>query len=380
MKTINQLSRPGSQERPKNIAWKSLLFVALLAVAISGCKKYQEDSASQSIDEMRMHNLNLHGYSAVNLVSDVAEYNPAFIDTNLVNAWGLAFGPTGNPWVSSTEKGVTTIYNQSGATVIPPVAIPFHEEANGGEPTGAIFNSTSDFVISSSGQTSKFIFVTENGTIAAWSSGTSAVEVADRSSFDAVYKGLAMATNNGANYLYATNFKGNTVDVFDNAFNYVSSISFVDPNMPAGFAPFGIENINGMLYVTYALQLGPDNEDDQAGPGNGYVDIYNPDGSLVSRFASQGTLNSPWAILYVPSMNNQTATILIGNFGDGRINAFTTDGTLIGPLKQGNTPLEVEGLWALEFAPNSSGDGLHIFFTAGPDDEEHGVFGVISKD
>src|SRR5204863_3288034 len=140
-----------------------------------------------------------------------------------------------------------------------------------------------------------------------WSSGTSAIEVRDRSSFDAVYKGVAMATNNGANYLYATNFHGGTIDVFDNAFNYVS-MSFVDPNMPAGFAPFGIENINGKLYVTYALQLGPDNEDDLAGPGNGYVDIFNPDGSFVSRFASQGVLNSPWAVLYVPAMNNQTAT------------------------------------------------------------------------
>jgi len=324
-----------------------------------------------------MHNLNLHGYTAVNLVADVMEeYNPLHIDTNLVNAWGLAFGPSGIAWISSTEKGVTTVYNQSGVTVLPPVAIPFHEEPNGGEPTGVIFNSTSDFAISSLSQTSKFIFVTENGTIAAWSSGSTAIEVADRSSFDAVYKGVAMATNNGANYLYATNFKGGTIDVFDNAFNYVS-MSFVDPNMPSGFAPFGIENIDGKLYVTYALQLGPDNEDDQAGPGNGYVDIFNPDGSFVSRFASQGTLNSPWAILQIPSMNNQTATILVGNFGDGHINAFTTDGTFIGQLKKGNTPLEVEGLWALEFAPNNSNS---IFFTAGPDGEEHGVFGVISKD
>jgi uncharacterized protein (TIGR03118 family) len=378
-----ETTKSGGREmlpRTRNLLWTSVLFIALLSAAITGCKKYDEPSSNENVDAARMHDLNLHGYSAVNLVADVAEeYNPLHIDTNLVNAWGLAFGPTGNAWVSSTDKGVTTIYNQSGVTVLPPVAIPFQEELNGGNPTGVIFNSTSNFVIAQNGQTSKFIFVTENGTVAAWSSGTTAIQVADRSSFDAVYKGVAMATNNGANYLYATNFKGGTIDVFDNAFNYVS-MSFVDPNMPSGYAPFGIENIDGKLYVTYALQLGPDNEDDQAGPGNGYVDIFNPDGSFVSRFASQGALNSPWAILYMPAMHNQNAAILVGNFGDGHINVYSMDGTLIGRLKNGNTPLEIEGLWSLEFAPNDQSDTPKIFFTAGPDDEEHGVFGVISKE
>jgi uncharacterized protein (TIGR03118 family) len=232
-----------------------------------------------------------------------------------VNAWGLAFSDEGEIWVSSAEKGVATIYDADGVTIDPPVSIPFNNDPNGGNPTGSVYNSTKTFIIPATNEKSEFIYVTENGTVVAAVEGTSTT-VADRSSVEAVYKGVAIAENGGSNFLYATNFKGAAIDVFDQSFNYVPGTTFIDPNMPAGFAPFNIRNINGQLYVTYAKQLAPDNEDDEAGPGNGFVDIFNPDGSFVKRFASQGTLNSPWGI---EEVTGEPGEILIGNFGNGKI-------------------------------------------------------------
>lgn len=354
----------------------------LLVVVFSGCKKNDPEAGSTGKDNSlasRPHPMNLRGFEQINLVSDVAEYNPRHIDVNLVNAWGIAFSATGIPWISSADKGLSVIYDTSGNTVRPPVSIPFHGDPNGGNPTGVVFNSTQNFIISANSERSKFIFATENGTIAAWSSGNSAITVADRSAYHAVYKGLALATTGTANYLYATNFKGGAIDVFDQSFNYVS-MPIVDPGIPAGFAPFGIQTIGGKLYVTYAKQLGPDNRDDESGPGNGYVSIFNPDGSFVRRFASQGVLNSPWGIAMVPEQHNQNPTILIGNFGDGHINAFDANGTVLGHLTHGNQDIELEGLWGIAFASNDTAEGMRLYFTAGPDDEEHGLFGVLSRE
>jgi len=151
-----------------------------------GCKKYDEPASSSTTSAER-HSFDYH---VVNLVSDADEYNPLHIDSNLVNAWGLAFGPTGGVWVSAADKGLSTIYDKNGNTLRAPVAIPFNGDPNGASPTGQVFNPTTGFVISSTGQTSHFIFATENGTIAAWASGNSAVTVADRSAAEAVYKGI----------------------------------------------------------------------------------------------------------------------------------------------------------------------------------------------
>ncbi|AFD06387.1 TIGR03118 family protein [Solitalea canadensis] len=319
------------------------------------------------------------GYQEIDLVADTT-CNSAIIDENLKNAWGIAIGPTGAFWVVANQTGLSTIYDRNGAELLAPVTIPFNGVPNGGSPTGVIVNTTTDFVIPANQQASKFIFVAEDGTVTAWSSGSSASTVADRSSDEAVYKGVAMANDGGQNFLYAANFKGGSIDVFDKSFNEVTTKPFVDPTIPAGFAPFNIQNIGGMLYVTYAKQLGPDNEDDERGLGNGYVDIFKPDGSFVKRFASNGTLNSPWGMALAPDgFGLGQNMILIGNFGDGKINIYDSNGSYQGQLKDGSTVIAIDGLWEIIFPKNNipAGDQNQLFFAAGPDDERHGLFGYI---
>jgi uncharacterized protein (TIGR03118 family) len=323
----------------------------------------------------------LNGYEQTNLVSDTAGYGAAIIDPGLVNAWGLATAPSGPIWISDNNAGLSTIYSKSGMTLIPPVTIPAPDSPAGGTPTGIVFNSTTDFMIwnNKAGQASKFIFATEDGTIAAWGGGKAATIVADHSKDNAVYKGLALTKNGSSNFLYATNFRAATIDVFDGNFNRVSGMHFLDPAIPAGFSPFNISNINGMLYVTYAKQ-NAEKHDDVAGHGNGFVSIFRPDGSLVKRFASRGTLNSPWGIVEarIGFWNDSTNVILVGNFGDGRINAFDTQGQFLGQLSDEGRPISIDGLWSLaNNLPTASPDQL--FFTAGPAKETHGLFGFLQK-
>jgi uncharacterized protein (TIGR03118 family) len=319
-------------------------------------------------------------YNHVNLVSDQSGV-AAMTDPNLLDAWGIAVSPTGIFWISSNHGGSATVYDTTGATKIPAVTIPAPGSPTGGAPSGQVFNTTTNFTISSTGKLSKFIFCTEDGTIAAWGGGTSAVIVADRSSSGTVYKGLTIATDGGANYIYAADFHNGKIDVFDSTFTYTTGRTFSDPNIPAGFAPFNIRNISGMLYVLYAKQQGPDNMDDQAGPGNGYVDIFNPNGTFVSRFASQGPLNSPWGIAVAGTEFGQgLLPILIGNFGDGRISVFKQDGTYMGQLQDStNNPLSIDGLWDLYFPANGvpNVSPYRLYFTAGPGGEAHGLFGYL---
>ena len=313
-------------------------------------------------------------YRQVGLVSNVNEYGVAHVDTNLVNAWGMAVGPTGAFWISSTEKDRTTIYDRTGVTLLSAIEVE-------GEPTGVVYNSTNDFVIPSTANISKFIYVGEDGNVIAWSTGPSTVEVADNSADGAVYKGVTIAKDEGSNFLYIANFAEGEIEVLDKNFNYVTGKEFDDPNLPAGYAPFNIANIDDKLYVTYALQSA-DKYDDVKGAGHGYINVFNTDGTLVKRFASAGTLNSPWGITKAPDGFDQgSGAILVGNFGDGRINVFNKDGDYKGQLKDGDTPLTIDGLWALVFPKDGipSGDQNTLFFTAGPDDETHGLFGYIEQ-
>lgn len=316
-------------------------------------------------------------YAETKLVSDDASLGATTVDPNLVNPWGIAFSSGGTLWISDNATHLSTLYNATGGKLALVVNIPKAGGSPGGFPTGQVFNSTTDFLING-GPKAAFIFAGEDGTISGWSSGSSAVVAADRSSNDAVYKGLAMASNGGANFLYATNFKKNSIDVFDKTFTYVSS--FTDKTVPAGYAPFGIHTINGQLWVTFAKQKAPDNEDDQAGVGNGFVDIFNPDGTMVKRFASNGRLNSPWAVVMAPaSFGSAGGDILIGNFGDGLIGAYdATTGAFRGFLRDSkNANLTIEGLWDLEFGVGSA-PATSLFFTAGPSDETHGLLGTVT--
>jgi uncharacterized protein (TIGR03118 family) len=236
-------------------------------------------------------------------------------------------------------------------------------------------------LINASQKVAKFIFVNEDGTVSAWGGGDSTITVADRSASNTVYKGLALANDGTANFLYAADFRGGKIDVYDKTFSLVTTKPFSDPDIPAGFGPFNVQNIGGKLYVTYAKLEGPENEDDQAGPGNGYVDVFNPDGTLVKRFASQGVLNSPWGIAQAPAGSGfPLHALLIGNFGDGRINLFDSTGALIGPLQSNGQPVVIEGLWALDFPYNeapAASDPKRLYFTAGPVNETHGWFGFL---
>ncbi len=315
------------------------------------------------------------GYTQVNLVSDTAGYGATRVDIMLKNPWGIAIGATGALWISANHTGSTTIYDRNGAQLLAAVTIP------GGAPTGVVYNSTaSSFVIPSNSQKSKFIYAGEDGTVVAWSSGTAAITVADRSASNAVYKGIAMGTDGGADFLYLANFKGKKIDVFDSNFNYITTKPFVDPSIPADYSPFNVYNIGGMLYVTYAKPLAPDFQDDEKGAGHGYIDVFTTAGVFVKRFASQGTLNSPWAVVDAPDGFGQgTGAILVGNFGDGRINVFNADGSYKTQLTHSGTPITIDGLWALTFPENGipAGDQNQLFFTAGPAEEEHGLFGYI---
>jgi uncharacterized protein (TIGR03118 family) len=355
----------------------ALLFVFLFI--LSGCNRFRDDFFPNGNES---HQVKIK-YTATNLVSDTAAFTGARIDPNLTNAWGIAINPTGILWISANGKGLTVVYDKAGAQVRPPVNMNVGGP-NGGTPSGVVFNSTTDFIIKATGEVSRFIFAAEDGRLYAWRSGDSTRIVADRSATGAVYKGLELATNGGSNFLYATNFHAGTIDVFDKDFNYVN-MSFKDSHIQMGFAPFNIRLIDGLLFVTYAKQLAPDNHDDQKGPGNGYVDIFKTDGTFLDRLVTRGVLNSPWGIEKAPEGFGQgNNSILIGNFGDGKINVFgELNGDFRGNLKAMNTnkPLSIDGLWAITFPDGNipGEDPNKLYFTAGPFSEAHGLFGFILK-
>jgi len=255
-------------------------------------------------------------------------------------------------------------------------------------------NSGGGFAVTSGASSAPavFIFSSEAGVISGWNPNVPPPAPSTQAQVgatvaDAIYKGLAIAGTGADARLYATNFHAGTVDVFDNTYTLLSLPgAFVDPNLPVGYAPFGIQNINGTLYVTYALQ-DDDAEDDVAGPGNGFVDAYDTAGKLLRRVASRGSLNSPWGLALAPAdFGAFSNKLLVGNFGDGRINAYdlsestsTGEAVAVGPLHSAKgPPIEIEGLWALQFG-NGAGAGPKntLFFTSGPFDEAHGLFGSL---
>ena len=322
-------------------------------------------------------------YEQHNLVSDGAV--PAdLVDAALVNAWGLVASGTSPWWVADNGADLSTLYNgNTGAKVALTVSVP-------GAPTGVVFNGGTGFAVSNGTATApaRFIFATEEGTILGWSPAvalTQAVVAVDNSAGGAVYKGLAIASTAAGDRLYAANFHAGTVDVFDAGFHPVSA-GFSDVALPSGYAPFGIRNLGGTIYVTYALQ-DADKKDDVAGVGHGFVNAFDTDGHLLRRVASRGRLNSPWGLaLAPPDFGQFGGNLLVGNFGDGHINAFDlqrfeANGELQerGQLHAANgPPVTIDGLWALAFGNGASaGPTNALFFTAGPFDEEHGLFGKL---
>lgn len=345
----------------------------------------------------------LRDFQQVNLVANKWSYGPKLVDTSLQNAWGLAWSPGGIAWVNSNGGHVSELYTAEGAVVRPGVRIPSPMDTMGGVPSGIVFSGSKGFTLANH-VGSSFLFVGEDGVLSGWNgaAGNNALRIKDRSA-TSIYKGLALAANGGANFIYAANFKTGKIDVWDTTFAPVS-MSFHDPALPSGYAPFNIQAVGSWLFVTFAKQ-GKDG-DEADGPGLGFVDIFNPDGSFVRRFASRGTLNAPWGVTMAPAgfleesdMSGENGkgngnegkgegkhdlnipVILVGNFGDGRINVFAEDGQYLGQLHSHNKVIEIDGLWAIGFAPTTATaiDPMRLYFTAGPADESDGLFGYLRK-
>jgi uncharacterized protein (TIGR03118 family) len=316
-----------------------------------------------------------NAFTVVPLVSDQPGVAPN-TDPNLVNAWGLTSGPTTPWWVADNGTDKSTLYNGAG---VPQALVVNVLEA----PTGTVFNSTTGFALPTGGL-ARFLFDTERGRVLGWNpaQGTNSVVVADLGD-GAIYKGLAISATAAGPRLYAADFHNAKVDVFDGDFNPVLG-GFVDSALPSGYAPFGIQTIGDRVFVSYAKQ-DADAEDEVAGQGKGFVDAYDTAGNLLGRVAQHGQLNAPWGLALAPaSFGRFAGDLLVGNFGDGQINAYEELGNghfaHRGELRDasGNS-LSIDGLWALEVAQGgNNGTAGTLYFTAGPDDETHGLFGRIN--
>jgi uncharacterized protein (TIGR03118 family) len=319
-------------------------------------------------------------YLQHNLVSDTPG-TADVTDPNLVNPWGVSESAGSPFWISDNGTGKSTLYNGSGNIIPLVVTIPSVAGPTGtGDPTGQVQNNTTAFLLAN-GKPASFIFATEDGTINAWNGGATATVMINNSP-GAVYKGLAIGSNAGGPHLYAANFRANKIDVFDGTFAPATvSGGFVDTSVPANFAPFNIWALGGKLYVTYAM---PDNalHDDVRGPGNGYVAVFDFNGNLLTHLVSGGPLNSPWGVAIAPATFGAFGgDLLVGNFGDGKINVFDpTAGAMLGTLQGANgNPIVIDGLWALIFGNGANGgDKNTLYFTAGPGDEAHGLFGSLA--
>jgi len=323
-------------------------------------------------------------YVQQNLVSDVPGM-AVTTDPNLVNPWGISQTASSPFWVSNHDKGNTTVYNGAGAITNLVVAIPSAKGTGTGVPTGQITGNGANFPLPApNGKAASFMFATEDGTIAAWNSGaaSTAVTVVNNSASGAVYKGIA-SNPTGTPMIYAANFSSGNIDVFDENFNPTTvSGGFKDPNLPSGFGPFNIWNLGGKLYVAYA-KVGSDKIHDVAGAGNGFVDVFDTNGNLLQRVVSNGPLNSPWGVAIAPAnWGAFGGALLVGNFGDGTINAFNlSTGATLGALQDSTGKAIVNtGLWGIIFGNGKTADTNTLYITANiaPGGVSHGLLAAIA--
>jgi uncharacterized protein (TIGR03118 family) len=373
---------------------------ALIGVAASATMARADDD-----DARRDRN----AYQVTPLVSNLQA--AAHPDPVLQNAWGIAFTPAGSPfWVNDNVTGCSTLYAGDGSKLGLQVSIPLPGNVvaptscqpfdfnnppavTPAAPTGIVWNPSTAFLVPGTQIPALFIFATEDGTLSAWAGGLSppdhAVLAVDNSSnptaaAGAVYKGLVFAVNSRGGFLFATNFRAGRIDVFapNGGGLFAPSTTdggFLDPEIPPGYAPFGIAQIDGDLFVTYALQNAAQH-DDQAGPGRGFVDVFDTDGHLLRRFASRGSLNSPWGVSRASfAFGRFSGKILVGNFGNGHISAFSNRGEFVGELRDAHgQPLVIDGLWTLTLGGGRGSSPDTLYFAAGPDGETNGSFGTIT--
>jgi uncharacterized protein (TIGR03118 family) len=316
------------------------------------------------------------GYGQSNIVSDIPGL-AAHTDPNLINAWGIYVKRNGSVVVNAADAGVSTAYQPNGTPLPLVVSVPGPGGA-AGAPTGIAFNPTGEFKITAHGRTapSRFIYVTEDGTIAGWNPAvdvTHAILALDNSGLEASYKGVAIAVAGGHAYLYVADFHNSQVSIYDGNFHFVRS--FTDQTLADNsFGPFNVANIGGKIYVAFAMQ-DAEKDEEVAGAGFGYVDVFNAQGHFIRRFASEGALNAPWAIVRAPgNFGEFSGALLVGNFGDGWVNAFNPNtGAPLGHLSTpGGQPIAIDGLWGLAF------HGSTLWFAAGPNLEEDGLVGTLT--
>jgi uncharacterized protein (TIGR03118 family) len=361
------------------------ILLALLTLSINSCRKiFPPEHALKHFDQE-------------NLVDNNHHYQAAHTDPTLLNAWGIAFNTTGVAWVNSQGAHVSEVYDKEGAILRPPVWIPGAVAKVPGNPTGIVFNESNDFWLSN-GKPARFLFVGLDGVLSGWNpdAGNNALVIKNNSA-TSVYTGLAIAKSGGNNYIYAADFRSGKIVAWDKNFHNIAW-TFKDPQLPAGYSPFNIQASGDWLYVMYA-KVGPEG-DEEKGAGNGYVSVFETNGNFVKRLVSKGALNAPWGMALapaeffkdneddmfdkmksnIPGMADEDL-LLVGNFGDGRINAYTKDGSFVGPLKSHGKPITIEGLWAIRFPPATATaiDPNRLYFAAGPNEEKDGLFGYILK-
>ena len=344
-------------------------------------------------------------YTQTNLVSDQSGM-ATFTDPNLVNPWGLSRSSSSPWWAADNGTGLSTLYNGTGVAQSLVVTVPPASGTDPGVPTGTVFNGTTGFELAP-GKTARFLFVTEDGTVSGWNSGvdpTHAVIMVKTP--DAVYKGAAIASKDGAFFLYVTNFAKSRVEVFDSAFQPVhlgddhhhhggdgheghrddhhgddDHGAFRDDQIPRDYAPFNVQNIGGDLYVTFAKR-DPATNDDVAGPGFGYVDVFDTSGKLLRRLEHGSWLNGPWGLALAPGdFGAFSHNLLVGQFGSGEIAAYdVVTGNFLGEVRDpSDNVLAIDGLWALGFGNGGTAGPFNtLYFTAGIGDESHGLFGTLT--
>jgi uncharacterized protein (TIGR03118 family) len=328
-------------------------------------------------------------YLATDLIADTPGIAP-FTDPTLVNAWGISPNPNGPIWVSANGSDLSEVYVPGS-----PFSSAFRVTIPGGSPTGQLFNttgSTTDFIVTDGTHSTPaaFIFASEAGTVTGWAptvgggTTTRPAEPGFTATDGAVYKGIALGKNGTQNLLYVADFHGGKIDVLNGQWKKVTLGTggfgtFSDPNLPAGYAPFNVANIGGKLYVSYAKQNAM-LHDDVAGPGHGFIDVFDLTGHFQQRLVSRGKLNSPWGMALAPAgFGDFAGDLLVGNFGDGRIHAYNpTTGKFLGTLSESpGHPITIDGLWGLEFGVTAA-DSKTLYYAAGPDHENHGLFGEIT--